>query len=279
MRRRSSFVFILMLICSALIITPIHIMANDSTTPVLFDISFKNAEIDSTFNHNVQEYTITLKDNTATPTLDGYALKGDADLFINYLYDDTNHQTGLTATLQYDTGSKIYTFTYSNPAAYMKNGNSTLSSIYSPYSELSPALNDNDTVYKLYIPSDLTELTITPVTDDIHAYCAPVTLKLSADQTPKITLTCTASDGSKKNYSINIKRVNKTTEQVKAEMQQPDYVSFVEGTRLFEKPEFIIIVCAVAGGLILILIMFAVTKRIAVNPYDKEEKPFYSSIE
>ena len=90
---------------------------------------------------------------------------------------------------------------------------------------------------------------------------------------------CTASDGNKKDYSISIKRVNKTTEQVKTEMQQPDYVSFVDGTRLFEKPEFIMIMCAVLGGLILIMIMFAVTKRIAVNPYDKEEKPFYSSVE
>lgn len=279
MRRKISLAFILILICSAWIITPVSVSANDSITPVLVDIRFKNAKIDSTFDHNVQEYTITLNDNTASPTLDSYALKGNADLFINYLYDETNHQTGLTATLQYDTGSKIYTFTYSNPAAYVQNGNNKLSSIYSPYSELSPAINDSDTVYKLYIPSDLTELTITPVTSDINAYCAPVTLKLSADQTPKITLTCTASDGNKKDYSINIKRVNKTTEQVKAEMQQPDYVSFVEGTRLFEKPEFIMIVCAVAGGLILIMIMFAVTKRIAINPYDKEEKPFYSSIE
>lgn len=279
MRRKISLAFILMLICSACIITPINAAANDNTTPVLVDISFKNAKIDSAFNHNVQEYTITLNDNTATPTLDSYALKGDSDLFINYLYNETNHQTGLTATLQYETGSKIYTFTYSNPAAYIQNSNNNLSSIYSPYSELSPTINDNDTVYKLYIPSDLTELTITPVTSDINAYCAPVTLKLSADQTPKITLTCTASDGNKKDYSINIKRVNKTTEQVKAEMQQPDYVSFLEGTRLFEKPEFIMIVCTVAGGLILIMIMFAVTKRIAVNPYDKEEKPFYSSIE
>lgn len=279
MKRQLSAAFILMLISFALIITPTTASADDSNTPILVDINFKNAEIDTAFNHNIQEYTITLNDSSATPTLDSYALKGDADLFINYVYDNTNHQTGLTATLQYNTGSKIYNFTYSNPADYVQNNNNSLSSIYSPYSELSPSLNDSDTVYKLYIPSDLTELTITPVTSDINAYCAPITLKLSADQTPKITLTCTASNGSKKDYSINIKRVNKTTEQVKAEMQRPDYVSFVEGTRLFEKPEFIMIVCAVSGGLILIMIMFAVTKRIAVNPCDKEEKPFYSSIE
>lgn len=279
MRRKISLAFILMLISLTLTIAPISVSANDSDTPILVDINFKNAKIDTDFNYNLQEYTITLNDNTATPTLDSYALKGDADLFINYLYDETKHQTGLTATLQYDTGSKIYNFTYSNPADYVQNNNNSLSSIYSPYSELSPSLNDSDTVYKLYIPSDLTELTITPVTSDINAYCAPITLKLSADQTPKITLTCTASDGSKKNYSVNIKRVNKTIEEVKVEMQQPDYVSFVEGTRLFEKPEFIMVVCTASGGLILIMIMFAVTKRIAVNPYDKEEKPFYSSVE
>ncbi len=279
MKRQLSAAFILMLISFAFIVAPATASADDSDTPILVDINFKNAKFDTAFNHNIQEYSITLNDNSATPTLDRYALKGDADLFINYLYDETNHQTGLTATLQYNTGSKIYTFTYSNPADYVQNNNNSLSSIYSPYSELSPSLNDSDTVYKLYIPSDLTELTITPVTSDINAYCAPITLKLSADQAPKITLTCTASDGSKKNYSINIKRVSKTTEQVKAEMQQPDYVSFVEGTRLFEKPEFIMIVCAASCGLVLIMIMFAVTKRIAVNPYDKEEKPFYSSVE
>jgi hypothetical protein len=62
-------------------------------------------------------------------------------------------------------------------------------------------------------------------------------------------------------------------------MQQPDYVSFVEGTRLFEKPEFAITVCAICIGIVIILLLFAVTKRIAVNPYDKEEKPFYSNVE
>lgn len=269
----------LALICCTFLITPINAFAEDSNTPVLVKINFKNAKIDSDFKHEIQEYSMTLEDSSATPTLDSYAIKGDADLFINYIFDDTNHPIGLTATLQYDTGSKIYTFTYSNPTNYIQNSNNTLSSIYSQYGVLSPTINDSDTIYKMYIPADLTDLTITPVTHDINAYCAPVTLKLSAEQTPKITLTCVASDGSKKNYTLNIKRVNKTTEQVKSEMQQPGYVSFVEGTRLFEKPEFIMTVCAGAGGAILLFIMFAVTRRIAVNPYDQEEKPFYSSIE
>jgi hypothetical protein len=277
MRRKISFVLTLALICISLFSANTIVYADD--VPSLVAISFKNAEIDTKFDESVHEYTMTLEDNTASPTLESYGVKGDANIFINYVYDDTNHQVGLTATLQYDAGSSIYNFTYSNPASYAPNSNDNLSSIYCFYGELSPSLDEDTTSYKMYIPSDLTQLTITPVTSDINAYCAPVELTLSSSQTPKITLTCIASDGSKKDYSIEIKRVNKTTEQVKYEMQQPDYVSFVEGTRLFEKPEFAITVCAICIGIVIILLLFAVTKRIAVNPYDKEEKPFYSNVE
>lgn len=275
MRRKISLVLTLMIISAALSLAPIYTQAADQV-PSLVSISFKNAKIDRDFKDDVHEYTITLEDNTASPTLESYDIDGDANIFVNYVYDETNHQIGLTATLQYYAGSRIYNFTYSNPARYVENNNNTLSSIYTVYGEISPAFNDDDTNYKLYIPSDLTELKITPVTNDINAYCAPVELVLSTDQTPKITLTCTASDGSKRDYTLNIKRVDKTTEQVAHEMQQPDYVSFVEGTRLFEKPEFIIAVSCAVGGAAAIMILFAITKRIAINPYDRDEKPFYS---
>lgn len=275
MRRKISLVLTLAVICAGLSLAPVHAPAADKV-PSLVSISFKNAKIDRDFKDDVHEYTITLEDNTASPTLESYSIDGEANIFVNYVYDETNHQIGLTATLQYYAGSRIYNFTYSNPANYVENNNNTLSSIYTVYGEISPAFNDEDTNYKLYIPSDLTELKITPVTSDINAYCAPVELVLSTDQAPKITLTCTASNGSKRDYTLNIKRVDKTTEQVAEEMQQPDYVSFVEGTRLFEKPEFIIAVSCAAGGIVIIMLLFAVTKRIAVNPYDRDEKPFYS---
>lgn len=277
MRGKISFALILAIFCSIALCTPISALAGNE--PSLVAISFKNAEIDGGFSEDKQEYTLTLADNTASPTLESYGVKGDAKIFINYVYDNTNHQTGLTATLQYDAGSKIYNFTYTNPAEYVKNSNNSLSSIYTFYGQLEPKLNEDDTSYKLYIPSDLTELTITPVTSDINAYCAPVELKLSPDQTPKISLTCTASDGSKKFYTLDIKRVDKTTQQVALEMQQPDYVSFVEGTRLFEKPEFAVVLLGVVMGIIVIILLFRITRRTTVNPYDKDEKPFYSSVE
>jgi hypothetical protein len=181
--------------------------------------------------------------------------------------------------LQYELGSTIYNFKYTNPAQYQTNDNNLLSEINCTYGELVPAINDEDTAYKLYIPSDLTQLTITPVTEDINAYSAPIELTLDDTQTPKITLYCTASNGSKREYLLEIKRVDKTTEQVKAEMASPDYTSFVDGTRIYQKTEFTLAVCAIIGGIIVLVVLFLLTKRIAVNPYDKDEKPFYTPVE
>lgn len=259
-------------------LAPVQVSAQENI-PSLTSISFKNADMDTAFSSSVHEYGITLKDNTVSPTLESYKINGDAELFITYVYDNANHQTGLTATLQYETGSTIYNFKYTNPPSYEPSNNNLLSEILCTYGELSPALNDKNTAYKLYIPSDLTQLTITPVTKDVQAYCAPIELILDDEQTPKITLYCVASDGSKREYLLDIKRVDKTVEQVSAEMEQPDFTSFVDGTRLYQKPEFIVAVCAVAGGMAVLFVLFKITKRIAVSPYDKDEKPFYSIIE
>ncbi|MGN1202116.1 MAG: cadherin-like beta sandwich domain-containing protein [Eubacterium sp.] len=277
MREKISLILICT-VCISLFALPIHAAAQDGV-PELTSISFKNADIEGGFKSDVQEYGLILDDNNVSPTLESYKIKGNADIFVTYIYDETNHQTGITATLQYEMGSTIYNFSYINSAHYEVNSNNLLASVYCTYGELSPQLNDKDTAYKLYIPSDLTQLTITPVTQDINAYCAPVELILDDGQTPKITLYCIASDGSKREYSINIKRVDKTIQQVKEEMAEPDFTSFVDGTRLYQKPEFIIAVCTAAGGILILIILFIITRRIAVNPYDKEEKPFYSPIE
>lgn len=266
------------LICICFMAVPFNVCAKD-VKPSLNSIEFKYAEIDGKFSSDVYEYGLTLKDSEKPPTLQSYEINGEADIFISYTYDNTNHQTGLTATLQYDTGSTIYNFVYTNPAEYIVNSNNLLSYVYCNYGEIKPAINDEDTAYKLYIPSDLTDITITPVTKDINAYCSPVELTLDDSQEPKITLYCMASDGSKREYSLDIKRVDKTMQQVRYEMEQEGYTSFVEGTQIYQKPEFSIVVCASAAGIVIIVLMFFITKRVAVNPYDKEEKPFYSPVE
>ncbi len=277
MRRKISLILSLAIVFILFVSSAVHSFAQD--TPSIKSISFNNAVIDGRFKPDVYQYGLTLVDSSVTPTLKSYEINGEANIFVNYIYDDSNHPAGITATLEFDTGSLIYNFSYTNPAEYSVNSNNLLSGLQCSYGELVPQLNDSDTSYKLYIPKDLTQLKIIPVPQDINAYASPVELTLNDAQTPEIKISCIASDGSRRDYSFNIKRVDKTLEQVKTEMEQPDYESFVDGTFIYQKPEFLICVCAVLGGAAVLLLLWRITRRILVIPYDSDEKPFYSPIE
>lgn len=247
-----------------------------SNVPYLESVSFTNAEIDGGFSKDKTNFTVTLSDPSESPMLKSYKVSGDAKIFVTYDYDELNRQSAVIVTLSFDSGSIIYTFSYSNPQEYAVNGNKNLSALTCEYGEVQPELNSEDTVYKLYIPSDLTKLDITPVTEDVNARCEPLSIEINADQQPELSFTVVASDGSTKHYKFKIKRVDKTVEAVKAEMEAEDFVTFVTTERFYEKPLFMIIVCSVAGGILIIAILAAVTKRITINPYDKDEKSFYA---
>lgn len=250
---------------------------SEQETPKLISISFKNAVIDQNFSSDIMNYTITLEDNTLSPSLEDYSIKGDCELFVSYIYDDANKQTGILAKIEYATGSTIYTFTYSNPAEYDINSNNRLSAIDCIYGELSPEISKNENTYRLYIPQDLTNLVITPVAEDINAHCAPIELTLSVGQEVDIPIICTASDGSIREYCIKLKRVDKSLAQVKEEIESGEFISLTEGTRFYENEEFLVIISSVAGGILVILLLYKITKRVAVSTYDKDEKPFYRS--
>lgn len=247
--------------------------------PYLESISFSNADIDGGFKTGETYFTLTLQNPNQSAALQSYTVNGNANVFATYQYDNANHQTGITVTLEFDSGSVIYTFTYSNAPEYSVNSNANLVDISCEYGEVRPEINSEDTAYKLYVPSDLTEINITPVTQDINATATSMPVTLREGQETEIPITVTASDGTTKKYVFDITRVNKTTEEVKAEMAQPGYVSFVDGERFYEQPVFAVTVGAVAGGLIVILIIAAIVKRVAANPYDEDEKEFYSPVE
>lgn len=247
--------------------------------PYLESISFSNADIDGGFKTGETYFTLTLQNPNQSAALQSYTVNGSANVIATYQYDNANHQTGITVTLEFDSGSVIYTFTYSNAPEYYVNSNANLADISCEYGEVRPEINSEDTAYKLYVPSDLTEINITPVTQDINATATSMPVTLREGQETEIPITVTASDGTTKKYVFDITRVNKTTEEVKAEMAQPGYVSFVDGERFYEQPVFAVTVGAVAGGLIVILIIAAIVKRVAANPYDEDEKEFYSPVE
>ena len=248
-----------------------------SSVPYLETISFTNAEIDGGFQKNKTMYTITLDDPTISPTLSGYNVKGDPNVFVTYGYDGLNHQNAIIVTLSFESGSVIYTFNYSNVVDFTLSSNANLLGLASEYGEVQPAINDTDTEYKLYIPSDLTQLDVTPITQDINAHCDPLSIEINSTQQPTLSVTVLASDGTTKKYTFKVRRVDKTMEEVKAEKNNPAFVSFVDGELFYQKPIFSIICISVAAGLVVILIAAKIARRITVNVYDNDEKPFYKT--
>ncbi len=272
--KKSISLLLAILITSMVLMNTVTAFSAENTA-VLKSISFENAEIDGAFSSEITSYTVTLSDNSKTPQLKSYEIDGNGELLVTYSYDEAGTQTGIIATLNFENGSMIYTFTYSNPVSAPISSDNYLKDIYCSCGEISPAVNKEDVKYTLYIPKDLVELTITPVTSDTKAVCPPLQLNLTEEQTPELTLKCTASDGTEREYFIKIERVNKTAEQVKTEMSQEGYTTFVEDTKLYDRPEFLVITVCTAAGILIIIILRRIIIRAAANPYDKNEKPFY----
>lgn len=249
------------------------------SVPYLTSISFNNAEIEGGFNQSKTTFNLVLADNTVSPSLKDYTVSGSADLFVTYNYDETNRQTGITVTLSFENGTVFYTFNYKNAEKPAVNSNADLLGVVCELGELQPAFDKNTTAYKLYLPSDLTNFEMAAVTEDINAYCAPINMELRENQETDFSFVVTASDGTTKTYKFKIKRVNKTMAQVKAEMAQDGFESFVDGELFYQKPIFNIVFFSAVGGIAVIAVLIAITKRITVNPYDSDEKEFYSPIE
>ncbi|MFR5875753.1 MAG: hypothetical protein ACLUFN_04615 [Eubacterium sp.] len=265
------------------VLSPLNVMAEDIVsapmdTPALTSISFKNAHIEEEFSPNAYEYSIVLENPEITPTLENYSINGDADLFVTYNTDETKHQTGIAVTLQFDNGSVIYTFNYVNASAYAVSGNNLLKSVKCNLGEVYPAINDKDTDYKLYIPSDLTEITLTAVSQEVSAICeVPGTMTLNTEQEPSLAITVTASNGDTRVYNFKVKRLKKDSDEIRAEMAKPGFKSIVDGELFYQRPVFAISIISVLGGLILLLVFIAIAKRLTVKNSDDDEVEFFIS--
>lgn len=275
--------FITSIFTVIILMMPIMTFAQDNlngqnavTAPVLTSISFNNAEIREDFSPLANEYTIMLSDSSVTPTLKDYRIQGDAKLFIEYSYDDAKQQNGIIITLQYDSGTNVYTFNYVNAQPVQQSDNNLLSAIECDLGEVYPKVNEKDTKYSLYIPNDLTELKLSAVTQDIGAHCdIPSTITLNVDQEPTIKITVTASNSQTRTYDLKIKRLNKNSDEVKAMLLDSDVKSIVQGELFYQKPVFFISLLSVLGGIILLIIVVSILKRITIKVSDSDELTFF----
>jgi len=274
---------VISLIFALCLLIPLSAFAKGSTSaaPALTSITFKNAKINEEFSQDVYDYTITLDDPSVTPEVKSYSLSDeDVPVLITYDFDETRHQTALIVTLKYDNGSLFYVFNYSNPKTYSVNSNNLLERVECNLGEVYPAINDSQTNYKLYIPSDLDVINLNAVTKDTGAYCAvPREIKLGEEKETEIPLTVTASDGSSRVYLFEVVRLNKTCKQVEKLMNSPDFNSLVEGELFWQKPSLYIGIACGIGGLLLIFLFIRIAKRLTVKLEDEDETSFFISEE
>lgn len=245
---------------------------------VLTSISFKNASISPEFHTDIYQYGLTLEDVSVTPSLESYALsnenKSQTKLFVNYNTDETGRQNGIIVTVRNsDEITASYTFDYTNLPPFKPTDNTALLSVSFNMGELVPKINHDRSEYRVFIPSDLTVLKIYPVTEDTNAVCSGATeIKLQPGQEAEHHLYVTASNGEKRIYVFKIKRIKKTVAEVKEEMTESDYESFLPKASYYRNPELYAAAAATVSGaaLTVVTVRIVVRKKKSVSKTESD---------
>lgn len=250
---------------------------NTPDVPVLTSISFSGAEVDGKFSSNTYSYSLILDSSKEVPVIASYKPE-NLKVNVVYDYDDTHHPTGIIVTVSnYDSIEySTYFFSYANLDEYETNSNNLISSISCENCELYPAINNEDTEYTLYTPFDLTEIELSVVTQDINAYCTyGGKIACAQGQELSIPITVTASNGEQRQYKVNVVRLDKTVEEVKSEMSKENFTSLIDGKKFYQKKNFKVIIVASVSGIVLLSILIAITKKIAIKIYDADDVEFF----
>ena len=245
----------------------------------LKSVEFKNATVEGEFSPDKYDYTLNLINTKVTPTLKNYKLSGDANVFVSYSYDSSNHQDGVIVTLEYKNGSVFYTFKYKNAEVYEKSDNNFLREAGCNLGVVYPEINHDTNDYKLYIPSDLTVLDLFAATEDIGAYCKmPNEITLSEGQELSVPLVVVASNGESRTYTFDVLRTDKTSEEFTALIKSGNTAELVKSERFYQKPAFLISMLAAAGGILIIWLLVRIASRLTIEANDSDEKEFYDTI-
>ncbi len=257
--------------------------ASGEEVPELKSISFNNAKIIGNFSPDVKTYSIVLDDSSQQPTLKSYDIDKNGDnnvsLKIESYLDSTGHPIGVIAELKYTFGTTVYFFNYANAEEYGINGNNRISKVYAgDLCFVYPEINDIDTEYTLYIPSDLTEVTLTATPSDVNAVCdnPPTAIFAENQDFGSLTVTVTATDSSKREYTFEIKRLDKTSNEIK-NMNNEQRIALVNSQKFYQKPAFKIALVAVVAGIIIIIVFVKLLKRVTVKASDDDEPEFFAN--
>lgn len=265
----------LIMIIFVLSAMPFSVLADDEfDVPVLEDVSFDHAVINGEFSSTQLEYELALDSSGESPTLNSYKVSEGAEIF--FAPKNINGEKSIEIEVKKDNITTNYIFKYIDGPDTEVNNDNMLSELVCELGEVYPRINDKDTSYSLYIPSDMTEMRLSAVARDVNATCdVPSVIMLKTDQSLKFEVTVTASNGETRLYTFNVKRLDKDMQQVKQEMQREDFTSLVKGELFHQKPEFRIIVICCIAGVAVIIIAVILLKRYIIKTEDDDETEFF----
>lgn len=266
--------FLLIVIMVIMCIIPLNVFAATGVqAPVLKQISFNNAVVVEKYSPDIFEYSLELDDSNVNPTLKDYVISDGSKLFVTKIMDDTGHQVGVNVEVKSGALSTNYVFNYIKNENMKITSDNNLASFECELGEIKPALNEKTSEYTLYVPSDLTELKLSAQARDVSAVCVvPESIKLNPDQTIQVEVVVTASDTSTKVYTFNVKRINKTCEEVQKLMDDDGIKSILKGEFFYQKPLFYVIVSA---PIVVLILLFVIIKRVKIKAYDNDEIEFF----
>ena len=147
-------------------------------------------------NRNTALFTVSFKVNSSLAT--------DTAIHVSY--------TGVTAS-DGSADANIGTVTYSVAVAAPLSSDNTLKSLTASNTTISPAFSAGTTSYTAEVPFEVSKLDIKAEANDGRAKVSVNSPELTPNGTTNVTITVTAENGSKKTYTIAVKRA-----------QDPNYV-------------------------------------------------------
>ena len=163
----------------------------------------------------------------------------------------------------------------SQSIAFAKSNDASIKEVKISCGVLDPEFNSEKTKYTLFIPSDLTQIIITPTASSQNASANKIDLTLSEKQEPTISITCKAQSGNTQKYTFKIKRIDKTVSEIEEEISKNGYAVYINKSKFYQQTDFLICTGAVLAGIIILILLYLFFRKKLINPYDESEKPFY----
>lgn len=186
------------------------IAAPKSTNNNLASLTVGNATISPAFSAGTTSYTASVPFSVSKLNVSATAADGKAKVSINSPNLTPNGTTKVTVTVTAENGAKkTYTINVARAQDpnYQASSNNNLSGITVDGFLLSPGFNTDTTKYIVWAPYETASVTVRGTAADSKASVEVVggeNLVAGADNTVKVV--CTAENGSKKEYTIIVKR-------------------------------------------------------------------------